>query len=331
MRRPVARAGARAPQSDIFLPDRVPGIFSQVTFDTPENRYVKAVLLETERNLQRLIRTRTTGDEDADLTAEEKFFEAVRPVSQKMLRQVKVLLSAPYLNEVALAPPRRPSSMVFHQHPQYAAFIRIAQLLNGGLAVSGGPLNVGLKQVSLLYEYWCVLRLIKLLSERFDLEQQSIVKVRHLRVVVVLAKGLESTVRFRDRTTRKELLLIYNRLFNRLPTVNQQPDNVIELASEDGLYIFDAKYRLSFDARYLAQYNGVGPTVEDVNTMHRYRDAIVVPMPGNESKFTSAVRGAAILFPYADESAYRQHKFYESLRSTEIGGLPFLPSAVSLV
>lgn len=332
MRRPVTRAGAKLPNTDISLPERVPGIVSRATFDTPENRYVKALLLETRRNLQRLIRTRATGDEDADLTAEEKFFETARPEAEVMLRQTQVLLKAPYLKEVATAPPKRPSSMVFHQHPQYAAFIRIAQLLNGGLAIDGGPMQVGVKQVSLLYEYWCFLKIMKLLAERLDLEQQTLVKVKHLKITVILAKGIESTIRFRDRTTGKKLILIYNRLFNRLPTAGQQPDNVIQLASDDSLYIFDAKYRVAFDATYQKLYSGAGPLVDDINTMHRYRDAIVIPRPTQPGGYQkNIVRGAAVLFPYPDESAYRGHKFYQSLASVEIGGLPFLPQATSLV
>lgn len=317
--------------NDILVPERVPGLVSQTTFDNPENRYVKALLLETKRNLQKIIRTDFSGDEDAEMTAEERFFQVARPKAQSMLKQLNVILRDPYLNKVATVPPKRPSSMVFHQHAQYASFIRAAQLLNGGLAVAGGPLQVGLKQISVLYEYWCLLKLIALLAERFDLEQQTIVKVKHLRIVVVLAKGIESIVKFRDRTNHKPLLVIYNRLFNRLPTVNQQPDNVIELASKNGFHIFDAKYRLSFDSRYISQYGGVGPTIEDINTMHRYRDAIVVPVSTDERQFKKVVIGAVVLFPFSDEQAYKGHKFYRSAATTQIGGLPFLPSATNLV
>jgi len=49
-------------------------------------------------------------------------------------------------------------------------------------------------------------------------------------------------------------------MFKGLPTVSQRPDNVIQLASEERLYILDAKYRLAFDADYERQYGGVGPT-----------------------------------------------------------------------
>ena len=46
--------------------------------------------------------------------------------------------------------------------------------------------------------------------------------------------------------------------------MSQRPDNVIQLASEERLYILDAKYRLAFDADYKRQYGGVGPTIDDI-------------------------------------------------------------------
>ena len=43
------------------------------------------------------------------------------------------------------------------------------------------------------------------------------------------------------------------------------------------------------------------------------------------------VSGAVVLFPYPNEDAYRTHKFYKSISQVEIGGLPFLPNATTLV
>ena len=41
--------------------------------------------------------------------------------------------------------------------------------------------------------------------------------------------------------------------------------------------------------------------------------------------------GAYVLFPYADEENYKNNAFYKSIGEVNIGGLPFLPSATSLV
>ena len=41
--------------------------------------------------------------------------------------------------------------------------------------------------------------------------------------------------------------------------------------------------------------------------------------------------GAYVLFPYADEDKYKEHHFYKSIDTVNIGGLPFLPGATALV
>lgn len=74
----------------------------------------------------------------------------------------------------------------------------------------------------------------------------------------------------------RRLRLVYSRLFSSLPTLAQQPDNVIQLAEDNQVHILDAKYRVGADLAYLRQFESPGPTADDINTMHRYRDAIVL-------------------------------------------------------
>lgn len=332
LRGSVKRVGGMLPGTSIELPDRVPEVVKRVTFDTVENRYLKALLLEICHNLQRVIKARATGDEDADFSAEQKFFISIQPDAERMLKQLRKFLLTPFLRDVATVPPTPPSSLVLDRHPHYARFAKIARLLNGGLSLNGELLQIGVKDIALLYEYWCFLKLIELLCEKFNLEQQTLVKIQRLRATIVLRKGIESSVKFRDPQTGRVFYLVYNRLFRDLPTIAQRPDNVIQLSSDDTFYIFDAKYKLSFDRDYIQQYGGIGPTVEDVNTMHRYRDAIVLPIPGKSGQYTrGVVKAAIVLFPYPDEDVYRNHRFYQSISVIDIGGLPFLPTTFHLV
>jgi predicted component of viral defense system (DUF524 family) len=256
----------------------------------------------------------------------------LRPEATAMMRRIQGLLRAPSLAEIQPQLPNSLFSPVLYRHPAYSAFVQTARLLNSGLSLQGGALEIGIKNIAQLYEYWCFLRLVKLFGESFSLEQQSLVQMRHLRLVIVLAKGKEAAVTFRDITSDKRLCLLYDRMFKGLPTVSQRPDNVIQLASEERLYILDAKYRLAYDTDYENRYGGVGPTIEDINTMHRYRDAIVLPHPLKPGEFQRGiVQGAAVLFPFKDETAYRNHRFYKSLAEVQIGGLPFLPGTATLV
>lgn len=324
--------GATIRNLGIALPRRIHENISSPTFDTPENRYYKALIKATYRNLRALSNVNESGDEDADRYSERRFFDFIRPTLKSMERQIESVLRASFLCHVADSTLVRPESMVFHKHPLYSRFDKLCRQLNGGLSFAGDIVPIGVKQTSLLYEYWCFLKIIGLLRNRFDLTDQSIVKVNRLRITVTLAKGKSSAIRFVHKASGKSLFLVYNRLFNRLPTIAQQPDNVIQFASEKKFYIFDAKYRIQFDRDYTAQYGGPGPTTEDVNTMHRYRDAIAIPHPMRPDAYVQGVvAGAVVLFPYPHEATYRAHRFYKSIEQVEIGGLPFLPNSTALV
>ncbi|CAM8668293.1 COG1700 Uncharacterized conserved protein [Comamonadaceae bacterium] len=325
-------SGAAIPGLGVALPRKIHESVSAPTFDTPENRYFKALIRATYRNIHALSSVDESGDEDVDRYSEKKFFDSIRPTLKGMERQLESVLRSPFLGQVAEATLAKPESMVFHKHPLYSRFDKLCRLLNGGLSFAGDIVPIGIKETSLLYEYWCFLKIVGLLKERFDLEEQTVVQVTRLRTTVALSKGKSAAMRFTHKPTGKPLYVVYNRLFNRLPTIAQKPDNVIQFASDDKFYIFDAKYRIQFDRDYVNHYGGPGPTTEDVNTMHRYRDAIAIPHPMKPGEYKQGVvSGALVLFPYPNESRYREHKFYKSISQVEIGGLPFLPNSTSLV
>ena len=330
LRRRVPRSAGCSP-SGIVLPHYVPGVHRRTTFDNPENRYFKYLLLQTLRTLNEIAIAEQSSDENAELSAERRFFVELRPHIRSMVRRVQRLLRAPFLADVQPRPLDRQAPTVLSSHTAYSAFVQTAKLLNSGLLLQGGALRIGLKDIAQLYEYWCFLRLVRLFRDNFRLEQQSLVQLRHLRLVVVLAKGREAAITFRDTNSGKKLCLMYDRMFRGLPTVSQRPDNVIQFGSEERLHILDAKYRLSYNDDYRRRYGGVGPTIADINTMHRYRDAIVSPHPLRRGEFQrGVVRSAAVLFPFAQESDYRYHRFFKSLAEVQIGGLPFLPGASEL-
>lgn len=324
--------GTVIPHLGVALPRKIHEEVSTITFDTPENRYYKGLLRATYRNMRALSRVSATGDEDAELDAEKKFFDSIRPDLQAMERRLEAAMKAPFLATVGESTLQRPVSMVFHKHPVYSRIDKMARLLNSGLSFAGDIVPIGVKDTALLYEYWCFLKIVELLQDRFDLEEQTVVKVNRFRTTVTLAKGITSAMRFVHRPTGKNLYVVYNRMFDRLPTIAQKPDNVIQLASDKRFYIFDAKYRIQFDKDYVSQYGGVGPTTEDINTMHRYRDAIAIPHPLRPMEYIKGVvQGAAVLFPLPDEASYCSHKFYRSISQVEIGGIPFLPQTTSLM
>jgi hypothetical protein len=117
-------------------------------------------------------------------------------------------------------------------------------------------------------------------------------------------------------------------------TTSQKPDNLLaidKLRSEKAYeFVFDAKYKIDISKDYQNRYGGIGPKEEDINTMHRYRDAIVYKNRKTEA-YNNSVFGAFVLFPYKDEEKYKNHDFYKSIEEVNIGGIPFLPSTTGLM
>jgi hypothetical protein len=125
----------------------------------------------------------------------------------------------------------------------------------------------------------------------------------------------------------KKIELWYNKSYSN-PTTNQRPDTVLCLrdnSKKDRVYIFDAKYRLCID-----NDNVIGPMEEDINVMHRYRDAIVSDMK-NSMQFRYNTFGAYVMFLYSDEEKFKEHKFYKSIDKVNIGAFPMLPGSTSLI
>ncbi|MER2191665.1 MAG: nuclease domain-containing protein [Solibacillus sp.] len=88
-------------------------------------------------------------------------------------------------------------------------------------------------------------------------------------------------------------------------------------------YIFDVKYALHIDKQ-----GNLSPKHDDINVMHRYRDAIVAK---TGQSYEREMFGAYVLFPGKNDAVYEQHPLYKSISEVNIGGLPFLPNETKLV
>lgn len=172
------------------------------------------------------------------------------------------------------------------------------------------------------------------MKKKYELVSQDIIKVSGTGLSVTLKKGSTSKVKYINPSTGERIILSYNPTEQNLPTVPQIPDNVLRVekhgANTDYEYVFDAKYRINPalpGSGYLEKTPG--PEVDTINTMHRYRDAIVYQ--SDASPYERTMFGAYVLFPYHDEKQYMNHRFYKSIKQVNIGGLPFLPTATSLV
>ena len=299
-----------------------------VTYDTNENRITKYMLKRTAQRLEQFKQQYNRLGRDTDA-------EVLKQIDS-MAAGINRRADTGFMKEVEPIAAESGMSLVFSMAPGYRELYRCYLLLQRGLSITGSVFNISLKDLAVLYEYWCFIKLNSLMKEKYELKSQDIIRVEGNGLFVSLTTGRPSRVVYRNPKTDELITLSYNPKEVNVPTVTQRPDNVLRLekkgAVTDYEYVFDAKYRINPalpNTPYNTVYHAPGPEVDDINTMHRYRDAIVYQNEASPSE--RMMFGAYVLVPYQNEEEYKNHQFYKSIDKVNIGGLPFLPSATSLV
>lgn len=308
--------------------DRALSVEKHITYDTNENRMTKYILKATMKRLENFKSQYMKLARETDVSLINQL--------DNMIQGIRRRYSTGFMREVEAIPTKSSMSLVFNMAPGYRELYRYYLLLQHGLYISGSIFNVSVKDLAVLYEYWCFIKLNNLMKERYELISQDIIKVVGNGLFVSLVKGQRSRVRYRNPENGELITLSYNPKEIAGATVPQKPDNVLSLKKKGAKfnyeYVFDAKYKINpalKGSMYQQMYNTPGPQEEDINTMHRYRDAIV--NQNDASPYERTMFGAYVLFPYRNQEEYKQHRFYKSIDQVNIGGLPFLPSATDLV
>lgn len=310
--------------------NRVLAARKQITYDTNENRFVKFIMKATIRKLEDFITRYKKSVKNPE--------ETVLLEADRMIQKVRNVLNTSFLQGVSEYTAAQSMSLVFGMAPGYRELYKYYLMMQRSLSVHGDFFRISVKDTAQLYEYWCFIKLFTLLKQQYQLVSPDIIKIDNSGITVTLVKGKQSKACFINPKTGEQITLVYNPGETKTQTVNQKPDNVLELEKKGTevsyKYVFDAKYRIEKEPEspfYPDPNNNPGPKVDDINTMHRYRDSIVYENKVSKFTFEKTMFGAYILFPYDDEELYKEHHFYKSIESVNIGGLPFLPGATSLV
>ncbi len=311
-----------------FQAIKTSAIRKQVTFNTKENRFVKTILTIVIRKLAEFRRLYKKLPREQD----HYILDVIDTMSTALDRR----LNATFLKDVPTDQKNQTISLVFSMAPGYRELYKCFLMLMRGLSISGDVFSISVKDIALLYEYWCFIKLNRILKGKYELVSQDVIKTQQIGLFVSLVKGTESRVRYRHPDTGELIVLSYNPHLTRLPTISQRPDHVLKLEKQGSEheyeYIFDAKYRINpalpGTNYHLSVAQTPGPEIDDINTMHRYRDAI---MCNSQVAYERRMFGAYVLFPYQNENEYRTHRFWKSIDSVNIGGIPFLPSATGMV
>ena len=309
---------------------KAPTVKKQITYNTIENQFTKFILKSTVKKLKDF--------QDRYTRSTRKPEPAVLGGVDSMTAALNKLVNNSFLREVDDYKATQSMSLVFEMAPGYRELYKYYLMMQRGLSVHGDVFRMSLKDTAQLYEYWCFIKLVTMMKRNYRLASSDVIKVDNTGVTISLVKGKKSEVKFINPRTGEMITLAYNPGEQNTQTVNQKPDNVLTLEKKGTdvpyMYVFDAKYRIEnnpTDSFY--PDSKPGPKVDDINTMHRYRDSIVYENTASSRfMFEKKMFGAYVLFPYDDPNGeYKDHRFYKSIETVNIGGLPFLPGTIELV
>lgn len=302
---------------------------SHYTLDTPEHRWLAFAIHHIEARLTSLLaglsQAKHTARQQAILEYLTRFRENVRDI----LRKKPFLFVKPALHFPEV-------SMVLQGAPGYREAYRSCLALRQSLSIQGSIVDASIKDLHVLYEYWCYLTIVRLLAQITDhlLPHTQLLTTYQDGLDLRLQKGQRQRLVFHH--ANQQIECIYNPRFSgRGYVVPQQPDIALTIRSPHQTvqrYILDAKYRLDNSPGYIRRYGTPGPPTDALNTLHRYRDAIR-DEKGSETSTHRTVVQAIALFPYREPSkgAFAKSILSQTLADVGVGALPALPKATSYV
>ncbi|MCR2804000.1 restriction endonuclease-like protein [Paenibacillus soyae] len=326
---PDSRLGFVPVNGEAYYPSRVLETKRHVDYNTLENRFVRWVLVRIAVKLKELKTRLVEKNRMQDPLLAKRL--------QDMQTQLQRLLRLDFLNVGEMR--QLSVSLVLQMAPGYREVYRNYLMLMKGLSIQSDLFRLSMKDLAQLYEYWCFLKIHDLLGRKYELLKQDIIKVNRTGVFVTLDKSQQARMVYRNPKNGEIFTLYYNALpkGDHSETLGQRPDNVLTLKKNDSAadykYIFDAKYRLNpaYEGSYYYDKYGIpGPEEDDINTMHRYRDAIVYT-DVDSRELERSMFGAYVLFPHHNEEQFKDHKFYRSIKRINVGAFPFLPNSTKLM
>ncbi|MFM7163468.1 MAG: DUF2357 domain-containing protein, partial [Planctomycetaceae bacterium] len=302
---------------------------AESTTDTLEHRWLRQQLAGIQLQLAQVVTSYRQREES----------ERQQATLSELTRMERVLArivhTEPFRDAVGPVPAGF-ASLQLLSAPGYREAYQLCQLLKMGLRLEGESLQLNLKDINVLYEYWVFLAIVSLLQTELGspTEIGGLFRLAESSTRVQLLRGQEQSVAFATGGGAR-ISVTYNPKFANQETtlIPQQPDILIrvEEAGWPALQLLcDAKYRLDATPEFQKQFGSPGPPSDAINVLHRYRDAILelnqeVPGPARPSR---CVIQAAAVFPYAAPvpEDFRNSRLWKSMARFGVGAVPALPS-----
>ena len=303
------------------------------TNDTIENRFLKFVMGQT------LQRFNIVSQHIRNAVAKSKIMESRL---DEMGEELQRLVSHPFFRNIGVFKGFSQDSLVMKKSINYRTIYQKWIELLCGYELEEGVNKLETKDIAMLYEIWCFLKVKNIVSDLLGEKAYAQYKGRKMTPQFIrdLNWGTHSEVTFLRTEDNVELAsVMYNAPVKenegkvssaikgtKTFTTQQRPDIVLRLTKrQKGIqytFLFDAKYRISDSHPDDMDI----PPSDAIDQMHRYRDAIYYIEPANQ-KPKREVIGGYVLFPgnYTREEFEKSH-YYESIKAIGIGAFPLKPS-----
>jgi len=141
--------------------------------DTPENRFIKMVLVRCTRELSAfVIRIKENDASPENSRLSDTFFKQINDWKTPL----EGYLNRPFFREISAYESLNNESLVLHQKTGYANVYRVWQQLKLYLDVFGQQANISIKSIAELYEIWCLLEVRRILMHDLDFVEVTIRK-----------------------------------------------------------------------------------------------------------------------------------------------------------
>jgi predicted component of viral defense system (DUF524 family) len=313
-----------------------------LSVDTPENRFIKMVVIKCKQQLEQLtqkLEIKNNEKKDTSQRLSDHFITELRDWQKPLARMQK----QSFLKEVGAYAGLQRESLVLQQKIGYSAVYNTWQELKYYLDVFARHSTISMKSVAETYEVWCFLTVKQMLITCLGFEEVQSKKAKlklNNYFELQLEDGLSGAGAFTfKRTDGLKARLAHEPVFRKNGTnirsfgVTQKPDVLLEVTFPDGkkcIWLFDAKYRIkTINNRYDNDDINQQDFVPDdaINQMHRYRDALI-HINKLDAKHTKSrpVFGAFALYPGFYDQRVEVNPYDESIKEVGIGAFALLPS-----
>jgi len=314
-----------------------------LSVDTPENRYIKMVVIQCKLQLERMSQKLEAHNSKAETSyarLSQHFLNELKEWQQPLIKMEK----HSFLKEVGNFSGQHRESLVLQQKTGYSAVYKVWQDLKYYLDIFAKHSTVSMKSVAETYEVWCFLEIRTILLEVLGFQEKEQQKTK-LKLndyfELQLKDGLTGAGAFTfERADGLRAKLAHEPVFRRAGKhirsfgVTQKPDILLEVTFPDSktcIWLFDAKYRIKTqNNRYDVDDIDCNDYVPDdaINQMHRYRDALIRVDEQKESRSKSRpVFGAFALYPGFYDQENDENPYQSMIAEVGIGAFALLPSA----